>query len=53
MCALEALEQRYEAPHDLFDWATTGVPGAIIAGQPPPPRPPTPRRRGLLRRLRA
>jgi len=52
-CAREALEQRYEAPHDLFDWATTGVPGAIIAGQPPPPRPPMPRRRGLLRRLRA
>jgi protein-tyrosine phosphatase len=53
MCALEAMEQRYEAPHDLFDWATTGVPGAIISGQPPPPRPPTPRKRGLLRRLRA
>ena len=53
MCALAALEQRYEAPHDLFDWATTGVPGAIVSGQPTPPRPPTPRRRGLLRRLRA
>ena len=50
-CAREALEARYQAPHDLFDWATTGVPGAIVSGQPPPPRPPTPRRRGLLRRL--
>lgn len=52
-CALEALEARYQAPHDLFGWATTGVPGAIVSGQQPPPRPHTPRRRGLLRRLRA
>ena len=51
LCALEALEQRYEAPRDLFDWMTIGVPGAILAGRPPPPRPPLPRRRGLLRRL--
>ena len=26
MCALAAFEQRYEAPRDLFDWMTTGVP---------------------------
>ena len=53
LCGLEALEQRYESPRDLFDWMTIGVPGAILDGRPPPPRPPQPRRRGLLRRLRA
>ena len=52
-CALEAFEQRYEAPQDLFDWMTLGVPGAILAGQPPPPRPPQPKRLGVLKRLRA
>ena len=44
-------ERRYEAPRDLFDWMTTGVPAAILAGEPLPPRPPLPRRRGLLKRL--
>ena len=38
-------------PRDLFDWMTTGVPGAILDGGPLPPRPPLPRRRGLLKRL--
>lgn len=51
LCALEAFERRYEAPRDLFDWMTTGVPGAILDGGPLPPRPPLPRRRGLLKRL--
>jgi protein-tyrosine phosphatase len=53
LCALEALERRYEDPRELFEWMTVDVPGAILAGERPPPRPPTPRRRGLLRRLRA
>jgi hypothetical protein len=30
---------------------TVGVPGAILAGERPPPRPPMPRRRGLIRRI--
>jgi protein-tyrosine phosphatase len=53
LCGLEALEHRYEEPRELFDWMTVGVPGALIAGERPPPRPPMPKRRGLLRRLRA
>jgi len=53
LCALEAFERRYEDPRELFDWMTLGGPGAIVAGAPPPPRPPMPRRRGMLRRLRA
>ncbi len=51
LCALDALERRYEAPRELFDWMTAGVPRAILAGEPPPPRPAQPRRRGLLRRM--
>jgi protein-tyrosine phosphatase len=50
-CALEAMERRYEEPRELFDWMTAAVPAALIAGERPPPRPPMPRRRGLLRRL--
>jgi protein-tyrosine phosphatase len=50
-CALEAFERRYEDPRELFDWMTVGVPGAILAGERPPPRPPMPRRRGLIRRI--
>jgi protein-tyrosine phosphatase len=53
LCALDAFERRYEDPRELFDWMTVGVPGAIVAGEQPPPRPPMPRRRGLIRRLRA
>lgn len=53
LCALEAFERRYEDPRELFDWMTVGVPGALLAGERPPPRPPMPRRRGMLRRLRA
>jgi protein-tyrosine phosphatase len=53
LCALEAFERRYADPRELFDWMTVGVPEAILAGERPPPRPPMPRRRGLLRRLRA
>jgi len=49
--ALAAMERRYEAPRELFDWMTSAVPAAIVAGEPLPPRPPTPGRRGLLRRL--
>jgi protein-tyrosine phosphatase len=49
--AVEALERRYEGPGELFDWMTSAVPGAIVAGEAPPPRPPQPRKRGLLRRL--
>lgn len=39
---------------ELADWLTTGVPGAIADGGPIPPRPErdTPRRGGLLTRLR-
>jgi len=51
LCALEAFERRYEDPRELFDWMTVGVPGAIVAGEPPPPRPPMPKKRGLLRRF--
>lgn len=51
LCALEAFERRYEDPRELFDWMTVGVPGAILAGEPPPPRPPMPKKRGLLRRF--
>jgi protein-tyrosine phosphatase len=51
LCALEAFERRYEDPRELFDWMTAGVPGAILAGERPPARPPMPRRRGLIRRL--
>ena len=50
MCALEAMERRYEDPRELFDWLTAAVPAALITGEPPPPRPPMPKR-GLLRRL--
>ncbi len=53
LCALEALERRYEDPRELFDWMTAGVPGAIVAGERPPPPPPLPRRRGLLHKFRA
>jgi len=54
LCALEAFEQRYEAPQELFEWMTADVPAAIIAGEPLPPRPPMPPRRGgLFKRLRA
>jgi len=51
--ALGAMERRYEAPRELFDWMTSAVPAAMVAGEPLPPRPPTPARRSLLRRLRA
>jgi protein-tyrosine phosphatase len=51
--ALAAMERRYDAPRALFDWMTSAVPAAILAGEPLPPRPPVPGRRGLLRRLRA
>jgi protein-tyrosine phosphatase len=51
LCALEAFERRYEDPRELFDWMTVGVPGAIVAGEPPPPRPSMPKKRGLLRRF--
>ena len=51
--ALAAMERRYEAPRELFDWMTSAVPAAILAGEPLPPRPPTPDKRGLLSRLRA
>jgi hypothetical protein len=53
LCALDAFEQRYEAPRELFDWMTVGVPSALLAGERPPQRPSMPRRRGMLRRLRA
>jgi protein-tyrosine phosphatase len=53
LCALDALERRYEDPGELFAWMTVGVPEAILAGERPPPRPPMPRKRGLIRRLRA
>jgi protein-tyrosine phosphatase len=53
LCALEAFERRYEEPRELFDWMTVGVPGALLAGERPPPRPPMPRRRGMLKRIRA
>jgi protein-tyrosine phosphatase len=49
--ALDALERRYEAPRALFEWMTSAVPAALLAGQAPPRRPPQPRRRGLLRRF--
>jgi protein-tyrosine phosphatase len=52
LCARDALERRYEDPGELFDWMTVGAPEAILAGEPPPPRPPMPRKRGLIRRLR-
>jgi protein-tyrosine phosphatase len=51
LCALGAFEQRYEAPRALFDWMTVDLPRAILDGRPAPPRPPLPRRRGLLKRL--
>ena len=51
-CALEALERRYEDPRALFDWMTDGVPAAILAGEPLPPRPPLPRKRSLLGRFK-
>ena len=51
--ALGAMERRYDAPRELFDWMTSAVPAAMLAGEPLPPRPPAPGRRGLLRRLRA
>jgi len=35
----------------VFDWMTVGVPCAIVSGEPPPPRPPMPKKRGLLRRF--
>jgi protein-tyrosine phosphatase len=53
LCALEAFERRYEDPRELFDWMTAGVPEAMLAGGRLPPRPPMPRKRGLIRRLRA
>ena len=51
LCALEAMERRYEEPRELFEWMTVGVPAALIAGERPPPRPPMPRKLSLLRRL--
>ena len=36
---------------DLAGWLTSAVPAALLAGEELPPRPPTSRRRGLLRRL--
>ena len=36
---------------DQFEWMTSAAPAAILAGEPLPPRPPLPRRRGLLKRL--
>jgi protein-tyrosine phosphatase len=51
-CALEALERRYEDPRALFDWMTDGVPAAILKGEKLPPRPPLPRKRSLLGRLK-
>ena len=52
LCALEALERRYEDPRALFDYMTEGVPAAILAGEPLPSRPPLPPKRGLMRRIR-
>ena len=51
LAGLTAMERRYEAPRELFDWMTSAVPAAIVAGEPLPARPPMPGRRGLLRRL--
>lgn len=45
--AVEAIGSR-----ELARWLTEDVPGAIVAGEPLPPRPPG-RRRGLLGRLRS
>ena len=36
-----------------FEWMTTAVPAAIVAGGPLPERPPLPRARGVRARLRS
>lgn len=52
---LEEAERRLPGAHTLADWLAVDVPQAIVAGGQIPRRPPvvlTPRRRGLLGRLR-
>jgi protein-tyrosine phosphatase len=53
--AVEAMRERYGDVDELVDWMARRVPGAIVAGEPVPERPPAPSRvrRGLFRRPRA
>jgi protein-tyrosine phosphatase len=52
--ALPVLERRYDDGAEQFEWMAAGVPGAVLAGEPLPPRPALPRPRGgLLRRFRS
>jgi protein-tyrosine phosphatase len=49
-----ALERRYGDVGEWLEWATTGVPAAVLRGEDPPPGPPpapSPRPRGLRRLL--
>ena len=48
-----ALERELPGLGDQQAWLTEGVPRAILEGEPLPERPPLPRRRGFLGRLRA
>jgi protein-tyrosine phosphatase len=48
----EALETRYGDVEEQLAWMTDAAPGAILAGERPPERPPLPRGQGLRDRLR-
>ena len=51
--AREAFERRYADGREQFDWLTRDAPGALLAGEPLPPRPDEPRAKGgLLRRFK-
>jgi protein-tyrosine phosphatase len=51
--ALETFEKRYDDAEEQFAWMVSAAPGALLAGERPPPRPEPPRARrgGLLRRI--
>ncbi len=51
--ALGVLERRYDDGAEQFEWMAAHAPGALLAGEPLPPRPAAPKPRGLLRRFRA
>jgi protein-tyrosine phosphatase len=51
--AEHALRERYDGVEEQFAWMTEAAPAALVAGEPLPARPPLPRPRRRLGRLRS
>lgn len=51
--AADALRGRYDGVDEQLAWMTDAAPAALVAGEPLPDRPPLPRRRRRLTRLRS